>query len=459
MPDLVVWEDPDTRLRLVSPIDEFNAPTGAALCGGELAVPFGRMPGASSPELRNTPYASCNMLNERVVRLFETALDVELDTPPLCDTTRTTVSALRIGEHVIITLPGEPVTVLAERMRSLLPLGPERMIIIGYAQDHIGYLLTPEDWLRGGYEPNITFWGPLEGELIAEQAMALVPLVMTPDREEATADGVDRVRVPRVMDDIVADPLPATYGAPSSSPAYLLTRALPEVPSPQPAAEVRRLESVFFTWIGADPLYGTPTVVLEQESPSGTWNVVTRRSGRPVADGHILVTWTPMPLNPEPGATRVHYWTAEWQAVHWLDDHTAEPMRRLAGRVGVPLGRYRLRVIGPPAPGSAAPLYEVASDPFEVVAGAVDVRGSVAGTTLSLDLGYHAPAGYRLLDPVAGANGRFPIRGGTVQVSIDGGAAIDVAVDDEGRASVTVPASFAEVTIVDRFGNVGTFRR
>jgi hypothetical protein len=222
---------------------------------------------------------------------------------------------------------------------------------------------------------------------------------------------------------------------------------------------VRRLESVFFTWVGADPLYGTPVVVLERENSEGSWDIVRRRSGRPVADGHILLTWTPHPLNPEVGVERVHYWTAEWQVVNWIDDPSAEPSRRLADRVGAPLGRYRFRVIGPPAAGSGAPLYELASDPFEVVPGTIVVSGTSSGTRVSLELGYHAPTGFRLLDPVAGANTRFPIRGGTVQVSIDGDAPMEVTVDAEGRASFAVPASFTELTIRDRFGNVGTYRR
>jgi neutral ceramidase len=478
MPDLVIWEDPGTRRQLRSPLDEFNAREGAALCGSGLVPPYGRMPGSTSlagsdvctsdstcpsglclPSGRceTTPYGSCNVLNDRVAAVYETAIGIDLDRAPICDTTRTTVSALRLGEHVLVTLPGEPVTVLRNRLRELMPLDDAHEIVVGYAQDHGGYMLTAEDWLRGGYEPQITFWGPLEAEHVMEEAADLVPLVRTPEREEATAGGTNRVSVPVVDDMLTADPVPSTFGPPATLPAYILSRALPAIPPAQPAATIARLESAFVTWVGADALHGTPVVTLERETTPGTWEPVRRRSGRVVGDGDILLTHTPDPPNPMPGTMRTHYWTAEWQAVNWLDADVADPLARLADRVGAPLGRYRFHVVGPAGTGGA-PIYDFTSSDFEVVAGAVSVMGSASGTTASLDLGYHAPRGFRLLDPMGGANNRFPIRGGMVSVSIDGGSATDVAVSASGAASVTVPAGFAEIVVTDRFGNTGTFR-
>ena len=54
------------------------------------------------------------------------------------------------------------------RRRSKAELGFENAITVGYAQDHEGYLMIPEDWLVGGYEANINIWGPLQGEHIME---------------------------------------------------------------------------------------------------------------------------------------------------------------------------------------------------------------------------------------------------------------------------------------------------
>ncbi len=460
LPDFEVWEDPETMLTLRSPIDEFNAPIGAALCGGGLATPFGRMPGASDPRIRSLPYGSCNMLVERVVHLFETALDLEFfeGVGPLCDTTRATVSAARIGDHMIVTLPGEPLNLVVDRLREQLPFDTAHEIVIGYAQDHVGYILTPEDWLRGGYEPTITFWGPLEGELIAEGVAQLATLVTTAEREDGAMGGTTRVGVHDVTDTFGPDAPPTSVplGPIAASPEYLLTQALPEVPPPQPAATVPRLESTYFTWVGLDPLMGTPVVTLERDGKG--FSTVERRSGRPVSDGEILVTWTPNPLLPLSAGERIHYWTAQWQAVGYLDVRSGDTTARLADRVGVPLGRYRFRVVGP-RDASGTPLYEFTSDAFDVVPGALSVMGTTSGTTVTLDLGYHAPNGYRLLDTQGGATQRFPVRGGSVDVSIDGAPAIAVTVSDTGSAMVTVPAGFTELRITDRFGNTGTYRR
>ncbi len=462
-PDFVVWDDPDTRTMVHSPVDEWNSPLGAALCGGGLAPPFGQMPGASDPRLRDTPYASCNMLNDRVRNLFETALGVPLDASPMCDITRTTVSALRLGDYLFTTLPGEPVTLLADRVRALMPIDSAHEVVIGYAQDHGGYMMTAEDWLRGGYEPTITFWGPLEGEMVAEAAARLVPLVMTPAREDGAAGGLGRVPVPMVDDGITPDPLPAApfvLGNLEASPSYLLTQALPAVPAPEPPASLARLESAFFTWIGADPLRGTPTVFVERETSPGAWEVVRRASGRPVSDAAVLLTWTPAPLNPEPGVQRIHYWTAQWQAVNWADRARAgdEPRARLADRVGAPLGRYSLHVVGPLDRATGAPLYEVRSSAFDLTPAPMDVVARAEGGTLSLELGFRAAEGYRLLDPDTGPKRRFPLRGGVVQVSFDGAPAVSLTVDIDGRGAVSAPASFASVVITDEFGNRGEYR-
>jgi len=40
---------------------------------------------------------------------------------------------------------------------------------------------------------------------------------------------------------------------PASTPGYLLAHNLQTVPSMQPAAQVERIQNVFFSWIGDDP--------------------------------------------------------------------------------------------------------------------------------------------------------------------------------------------------------------
>ena len=448
--DGVVWEDPETRTRLVSPIDEFNAPYGAALCGeSPLVLGRAQMPGTDADSLEDTSYPTCLMI-QSVDRLIETAFEIPLEDPPICDTTRTTVSAARIGDHVLVTLPGEPATLLVDRLRMLVEeetgIPPERTIAIGYAQDHGGYMLTAEDWVRGGYEPTVTFWGPLEGEAIMEQAVRLVPLVLTPERDDGAAGGTTRVAVPVMDDRITPDPSPEKGTVPASAPAHLATR-LGIVPDPQPA-DVARLESAHFTWIGADPLEGTPVVVLERETSPGTFEIVRRRSGRPVSDGAMLLMWTPDPLEGLDGP-QTHYYTVEWQAVGWGEDR--ESAAPLAGRLGAPAGTYRFHVYGPETE-DGEPLYELTSDPFEVTPAAL--QATLSDGTLSVTA--HAPTGYRLLDASAGATAPIPLRGATVEIAFHGGAPMNVVLDGEGRGSVTPPAGWTGATVTDSFGNRAT---
>ena len=142
--------------KLASPIDEFNAPVGAALCESEHAM----FPAAAIEGTDGLPtYGSCLRLDvagEILGEIFSIDFGVD-ETHPVCESTRTTISALRLGDYVIGTLPGEMTVLLATYLRQHSPTTAEKTILVSYAQGHVGYMLTPEDWLKGGYEPSITF--------------------------------------------------------------------------------------------------------------------------------------------------------------------------------------------------------------------------------------------------------------------------------------------------------------
>ena len=308
----------DSTGELISPIDEFNAPYSAALCGAgdDLGLRIRRALLPGTDRLEQYSYFNCLKVDQ-ISTVLSTIVNIPFEEAPLCESTRTTVSALRLGTWMIGTLPGEPVTLLRDHVQALSPVPPERTIVVGYAQDHGGYLLRPEDWLSGGYEPSIGFWGPLEGEYIAEQLASVMSLAMTPTREDATTDGVARPTTPMVMEMIPLDDAPMAGTVPASLPAYVLTHRLQTLTQAQPVASVQRLQNVFFTFIGDDPLRGTPRVFIQREDEMnpGVWTDIARRSGRPVQDGEILLTWTPNPIQREAGVPRTHYYTAEFQAV------------------------------------------------------------------------------------------------------------------------------------------------
>lgn len=453
LPDRRVFDDAGV---LVAPIDEFNAPFGAALCGSEQVYLEGaRMPGVR--DLRT--YEGCQRI-EVLSPLIGTLLGIR--PPPItpgraaCGTTRTMVTALRVGEHLFVGLPGEPLTLMADRVRALSPAPADRTVVLGYTNGYSGYLLTAEDWLRAGYEPTLNFWGPLEGERIAEAAVGLARAALSPQRED-TGTGTDRW-VPPVPAALPApDASPRAGAVPESVPPGVYARRFPDWTAlgAQPPSRVERLATARFVWIGEDPRAGTPTVRIEREETAGgdRWRPLVRRSGREVRDGDLLVTWTPLPLQRSGAEPQTHYWAVEWQAVPSWGDAALDA---LDDRLGLATGRYRFSVEGTG--------YRVASRAFEVAPATLRVTATVTGDRASLVVTAQSVEGWRLLSPRSRPGEALPLPGGSVRVEAvrdDGTRRIveRVEVDASGRAVVDLGADAARVSsfeVSDRHGNRGS---
>ncbi len=434
---------------ILSPIDEFNAREGAGLCGeaDNQPLPVARMPNTQGL----VSYNSCVPLG-RATQTLGILLDFEFGDVPICSSTRTTVSALRLGDYLFATAPGEPVVQWRDAVVARSPVAPERTFVIGYAQGHNGYLLTPEDWLLGGFEPSINSWGPLEGEYVAERMLEVMELAVTPQREDAAAGGSDRVIAP-AFDDLgvpMPDAAPMAGTVPATLPDEVYFRRGRRVTSAEPDATVERVRGLArFAWIGEDPLAGTPRVRLERETIGGAFEPVRRRSGREVSDLDLLVLWTPQPLAYTAGTPRTHYWTVEWQAVSWTG---APGLGELADRPGVPLGRYRFHVSGTG--------YELDSPAFEVVPASIDVVATRDGAAVVLGARFASSAGWRLMTTDGRADRDVPVTSSPVHVTLEyaGGETeeLDAPIAD-GRARV-MPSRAEVVTGVvvrDRFGNRG----
>jgi neutral ceramidase len=442
-----IWDD---QGQIISPIDEFNAPVGAALCESDTALfPIAGIPGTDGL----SPYGSCVRVDS-AGEIFSSLMGVPFETSatqPICQSTRTVVSALRLADYVIGAVPGEPTVLAADLLRERSPVAADRTVVVGYAQGHIGYLLRPEDWLQGGYEPSIGFWGPLEAEYVLERLIELMPLAMTVEREDGASGGVDRVASPRGDDGLeVDDPAPMAGKIPVSVPAEAWLRAGTPA-SVQPAAEVARVSGLAtFVWTGEDPLAGTPVVKLEREV-LGVFEPVRRRSGRAVEDGDILLMYTPVPVVRE--GPQVHYWAVEWQPVPWLGarDELGAELDALVAPGSVPLGRYRFHVRGSG--------YELYSDAFAVVPAVLNVLAWKRNNMIGAEIKVAAPRGYRLLDMEQYSNRPLPLRGQpfTVELVTETGTIAYQADSNEfGEVSVDAPA--AEVTamrVTDAYGNTG----
>ncbi|MFT4976132.1 MAG: neutral ceramidase [Myxococcota bacterium] len=489
VPDDIVY---DEQGEIISPIDEFNAAYGGAFCGDEPLVKAGKI-GSNI-----YPYDGCMdvELVSWVVQGIFSLTDEEV-AMPFASSLTANASAARVGplpvydanagsestEDLYLSFfPAEVTSMYTEQLerRASAELGIERALVVGYAQDHEGYFLIPEDWLVGGYEPTIAIWGPLQGEHVMEGVLGMMGDHLLTDRREA--QDPQGIYQPLPSRD---EPLPDS--APDIAPsAGTQATALPEGfynPFPfdsqhdwsasvkdrplslsvGPDAEIPRVQGMAqLAWIGGDPGVDFPTVVLERQSDSGSWEAVTGRSGRPItSDGHdMLMLWQATPLYPYTDEQE-HIWWAGWQAVGHIHD-----------RPGVAEGTYRLHVYGQTYTGGATswpwPVeeYELTSDPFVVTPAALSVELSGGELTAWLE----APAwGYRLIDiegssqvnEEEGMSGRNPVtapllRWVMVDSSEQEASPVAVVVDGASVMSVEVPDDAVSVTVEDAWGNYGT---
>jgi len=176
------------------------------------------------------------------------------------------------ADLVLVGLPGEPTTPLGFQLKGALAqdleraghaTGPDEVLIWGYAQDYFGYLLTPEDWLAGGYEISINLWGPLWGAHVASAARELARDLATGNRPAPQGTG------PRYAPVQVEPVLPRT-----SAPPFI--RAEP--------VDTAVFSTAVLAWGGGDPAVDRPGVLLERETGQGEFEPVLLENGRPYDD-------------------------------------------------------------------------------------------------------------------------------------------------------------------------------
>ena len=221
----------------------------------------------------------------------------------------------------------------------------DHTILVGYAQGHVGYMLAPEDWLLGGYEPSVTFWGPLEAEYVAEQLAALMPLAMTPMREDGTERRARRASRPRRSTDNLDDRRSRADGGHRAGDraggrlgAHRARRRRRSRRRRSRASRASRRSRGSATIRSCK----TPHVTLQRETRPGTYADVTRRSGRVVED--------------QRDRARVHAGAAAALAARRRTAGSPSGRRcrgsarpgadSLDDRGGVPLGNYRFHVEG-----------------------------------------------------------------------------------------------------------------
>jgi hypothetical protein len=473
-PDDIVYNDDGT---LAAPMDEFNTQYGAAFCGENPAYLPGYAPAQAFP------YVDCVDV-DKMVDLITSFFDLteEEAALPLTESKKAYVTATRFGPVPILWddgtqvtddffvgfFPGEPTSLYTEqfRRRAAAELGFEHSMAVGYSQDHEGYLLIPEDWLKGGYEADINVWGPLQAEHIMERLLDMSKEVLLTDKVEK-GDPCGTYQIPSYG---AETPLP--NARPDSTPEagelvtstdYLYTPlysieeleagAIPDLEVP---SEIDRISGlVQFAWKGGDPGVDFPVVTLQVQADDGEFSDVLTASGRPVAGGpDILVTTTPDPLYPDEDA-QTWTWYAAWQAI----GHDAP-------RVDLPEGIYRLHVEGHSFVDDGATTWPWSSEGYSVdspefALGVGRISMSVAGDTLIAF--YQAPPlGYRLVTMDGQVRGSNPVTDDTLMLTYtyeDGSTETTPVVGTHGSYYTSfngaIPEGVTRIDAVDASGNVG----
>jgi neutral ceramidase len=442
--------------------EDWTHPLGAGLCGGksfgvadgvEELAPEERAQVDTDPTSasfgRGLVYGSCLPVDDSTFYTFSSLLDPtfdpELDLPiPESLSTLVTAAALdgvplwRSGSGatspsrvLLAAAPGEPTTDWSGRLRqrAKAELDFDEAFVVGYAQDHEGYLLLPEDWLSGGAtEVQVNLWGPLQGEYLLERLLEHATLVATP----ASVD----------PDPGAPDPPPAVW---SFAPPVPRATPLAGTPLQQPDAQVERLHTVSFEWIGGDPVIDQPRIVLQRRSRDGSYRDLHLPSGRPFDDRthRIVQTYRPEPINARPAQIQQHRYRAWFQVV---DD-----LPTLADVAGFPRGRYRFRVEGERFDGSAQGAYEVVSDPFTIVATDDFAFDSLASDARRLcgRVVLPAAAGFRLESVSAPAGEPIPVEG----VLVHGRGGVFAWTDADGRFELPALEAGSSLVADDWFGN------
>jgi len=90
---------------------------------------------------------------------------IELMTPQ-----KTVSGSLRLGDLLIVGIPGEITARLGMSIKSKVRqiIGIQHVVIGGLANEWVSYILSAEEYKKGGYEASVSFYGEMLGQVIVE---------------------------------------------------------------------------------------------------------------------------------------------------------------------------------------------------------------------------------------------------------------------------------------------------
>lgn len=368
-----------------------------------------------------------------------------LDTDVPTDTAHQAyLTMARLGDLWMMTMPGEPAWSIVkyardEAAKRTFNGKPANLMVLGYAQDHLLYLTAPDDWYLGGYESEMSLWGPGGGVFLADEQLKMMDAMIAGKNGPA-----------------FFQESPPLSPVPEFEPRVRERSLAPGEVVVQPAANVTRTETVQFAANCGDPALGSPLVRVQRQSAE-TFTDVPALHGWP---GHaydnsryeMVSAYDPDPpqVRSRTEPERTHTWRFYWQVPsEW------------------PGGTYRMHLqcsILRTGDATTPEVLSIHSTPFVVhgwpEGSTVDanlegrnltVAFRVPGVeqemtdTLSPGRGKWASAGYRLLDAEVRPDQPALVRAALKMELLGNGGSVlataDLPFDGEARANVATLAS------------------
>lgn len=316
---------------------------------------------------------------------------------------QTYLTVARLGDFYLMTLPGEPAASVIEYARAGYEARGVAGMVFGYTQDHLLYLTRPDDWLQGGYETEMSLWGPLLATFLVDTQLEAIDALIAGEGAPVWSEDSPNLSV----------------GKPYA-PRPLEASAEPPGVTIEPPAAIGRGQTLRFGWTGGEPALGEPRVVVQIDEGNGFVDVPSP-SGWPGAalDNsryHMITHYAPDPKpNGQLLAERSQHWYVDWQIP--LD---------------LPAGTYRLRATGRFFDGATTSEYALESAPFSITLtkdhelwvaledGTLRLDWQVAPPAHTLD-GTWPIAGWRLLDPDVGPGETLHVRAPLTLEFLSGG--------------------------------------
>jgi hypothetical protein len=84
------------------------------------------------------------------------------------------IYALRVNDFELATFPGEPICEIGKGVKEALhQAGIKYPCVASLTSDHIGYILTTEEYQKSGYEATASFYGDGLGPFMQNEVSTL----------------------------------------------------------------------------------------------------------------------------------------------------------------------------------------------------------------------------------------------------------------------------------------------